>query len=91
MDEIMKAALAAARAELEPQLLGCPHCAGKIINPRHHGMDFTGPVGLTAQESYPGSDRWSWSVHCWNPGCGAASLFGQTAQEAVERWNRRAT
>lgn len=90
-DVDMQLALKDARARLESTLSACPHCAGKVIDPKHYGMDFTGPVSLVLQPPLAGMSTWAWGVRCWNPGCGAAVLNGATAEEAVERWNRRAT
>lgn len=87
--EIDVAALRAARLEVDPLLLPCPHCAGKIINPRHYGMDFTGPVTLVAEAPAAGLTGWTWGVRCFNPGCGAAVLMAATTDEAIARWNRR--
>lgn len=81
--------LAAARARCGSELAACPHCAGRVINPRHQGMDFTGPVALVAEPPPDGAETWSWGVRCWNPGCGAASNNGMTPEDAVARWNRR--
>lgn len=73
--------VAAARAQFAGQLLMCPHCAGRVIDPRHYGMDFTGPVTLVAEPPLAGMEAWAWGVRCWNPGCGAASLNAMTAED----------
>lgn len=88
-DDVLTMALKAARAALDSTLAACPHCAGQIINPRHYGMDFSGPVTLVIETPGVGSTSFSWGVRCFNPGCGAATLYGNTAEEAVECWNRR--
>lgn len=84
------AAIAAARLEFGHVLTSCPHCAGEILKPQHHGMDFSGPVVLCAQPPGAGLEIWAWSVRCFNAHCGAAVLNAETAADAVERWNRRA-
>ena len=89
-DPTMAAALRAAREALDPTLLPCPHCAGQIIKPRHYGMDFTGPVTIVWETPQAGLSKGTWGIRCFNPGCGAGTSLGATAEEAAERWNRRA-
>lgn len=51
----------------------CPFCGNE--------NDFEG-------SPFPNGRRASWIVRCGNPGC-CAELIGDTAHEAVVRWNRR--
>lgn len=89
-DPITLADVAAARLEFGARLASCPHCAGQVLKPQHHGMDFAGPVVLCAQPPEEGLEILAWSVRCFNGHCGAAVLNAESPADAVERWNRRA-
>lgn len=83
-DRTTLADAAALREKFDPQLTPCPFCAGwgfPIDGRSIRGQDR--PVVL------PVPDQEKWMVRCW--ACGTSQWPQRTPEEAVRRWNVRAT
>ena len=78
--------VAAAREQYAGELLACPHCAGHAPAQANQLQSYSAPV-IGIDEPAAGLQLQTWKVKCWS--C-SASVSGQTLEDAVTGWNRRA-